>query len=908
MFPGRLKASESPPASRWPSSFLAIGLGIWGALYCVLSLTSRLPAGTRSFWSDAAFLPVGLVVMLLALSASRAPGLDPQSRKAWRFLALGFLLFWLGDTLWFGSQWIWRDTSTTAVAYVIGQVAYVAYYVPLLVGLLSFPRLLRSRTEALQFWLDVATVFLGGMMLLWSVLLEPIAALEATDLPTVVLAILYPLGDLILLFGMSVIAARHRAESVRLVFLLLTIAIIATLLNDSIFSVLAISGGYESGGTIDAISMIAWLLFGAAAEVQRRLAGKATEDPAGESTAATVSLTPYLAVVVGYGTLFLSALDRRTPSLGGVVVGAILLTAAVLARQYIAVRENVRLSAADAARASEARFRSLVQNSSDIIAVIDTDTEIRYQTPSVERLLGYRPHELAASRLADLLHPDEQARALALIAETVARPGTPAPVEWRLRRKSGEWFFAEVIVTNLLADPTIGGLVVTIRDIQERKTLEKQLTHQAFHDPLTNLANRALLSDRVAHAQARSQRDGRPCAVLLLDLDDFKDINDTLGHGAGDEVLMEVARRLHECIRAGDTAARLGGDEFALLLEDTPDAGAAREVAARIAAALADPVRLDGKEVFLSASVGVAIGVPGEPDDELLRNADVALYHAKEKGKGLCEVFEPGMRAAVMQRLELEADLHSALERSEFILHFQPIVDLQSRRIVGAEALVRWLHPQRGMLSPLEFIPLAEETGLIVPLGRWVLEEACRTIAAHSRRDPGIHVSVNLSARQLQESDLVETVAAALREAGLPPDRLVLEVTESLIMVDPRTMIPRMRALRDLGVRIAIDDFGTGYSSLAYLQNLPVDILKIDRSFIHGPTLAPGLSPLARGIVDLGRAMRLVMVAEGIELAEQADALKLSGCELGQGFFLARPMEASAFERLLRSTSTLPAA
>jgi diguanylate cyclase (GGDEF)-like protein/PAS domain S-box-containing protein len=905
VLPGRPKAPERKKAPRWPS-FLAMGLGAWGVLYCVFSLTSRLPGGIRSFWSDAAFVPVGLAVTLLALAAGRAPGLDPRSRKAWRYLAVGFLLFWTGDTLWFGSQWLWGDKSTTTFPYILGQAAYVAYYFPLLLGLLTFPRFLRSRTEAIQFWLDVATVFLGGAMLLWTVLLRPIATLETTDVPTVALSILYPLGDLILLFGMSVIAARRRTEKVQLVFLLLTIAITATLLNDSIFSVLSISGSYESGGTVDAISMIAWVLFGAAAEVQRRLAGRAPEEPTGQSDTTRVSVMPYLAVVVGYGTLFVSALDRRTPALGGIVVGAILLTAAVLARQYFAVRENVRLSADAAARTSEARFRSLVQNSSDMIAVIDPETEIRYQTPSVERLLGYRPEELAATRLADLLHPDEQPRALALISETVARPGTPAPAEWRLRRKSGEWFFAEVIVMNLLADPTIGGLVLTIRDIQERKTLEKQLTHQAFHDPLTNLANRALLSDRVGHAQARSQRDGRPCAVLLLDLDDFKDINDTLGHGAGDQVLMEIARRLHGCIRAGDTAARLGGDEFALLLEDTPDAAAAREVAARISAALRDPILVDGKEVFLSASCGVAIGVPGQPEEELLRNADVALYHAKEKGKGLCEVFEPGMRAAVMQRLELEADLHRAVERSEFLLHYQPIVDLQSHRIVGAEALVRWRHPQRGTLAPGEFIALAEETGLIVPLGRWVLEEACRTIAAHGGSD--IHVSVNLSARQLQEADLVDVVAAALRDAGLRPNRLVLEVTESLIMVDPRTMIPRMRALRDLGVRIAIDDFGTGYSSLAYLQNLPVDILKIDRSFIHGPALAPGLSPLARGIVDLGRAMRLVMVAEGIELAEQADALKISGCELGQGYYLARPMEASAFERLLQSTSTLPVA
>jgi diguanylate cyclase (GGDEF)-like protein/PAS domain S-box-containing protein len=564
----------------------------------------------------------------------------------------------------------------------------------------------------------------------------------------------------------------------------------------------------------------------------------------------------------------------------------------------------MRLSSEQAARQSEARFRSMVQNSSDIIAVVDADTRIRYLTPSVGRLLGYSPEQLQGTSLSNLLHPEDLPRANAMIADIVAHPVAPAPAEWRLRRREGEWFFAEVIVTNLLGDPTIAGLVVTVRDIQERKALESQLTHQAFHDPLTKLANRALLSDRVSHAQARSRRDGRPCAVLLMDLDDFKTINDTLGHAAGDEVLMEVARRLHGCIRAGDTAARLGGDEFALLLEDTPDAARAIEVADRIAQALRPPVLLGNKEAFLSASTGIAVGVSAEPEGELLRNADVALYLAKEKGKGRCEVFEPSMRAAVMARLQLEADLHRALERSEFLLYYQPIVDLQSGQIIGAEALLRWRHPERGLLSPADFIPLAEESGQIVPIGRWVLEEACRSIRSLSRGRAGFHVSVNLSARQLQEADLVDQVAGALSAAGLAPENLVLEVTESMIMLEPRTMIARLRALKELGVRLAIDDFGTGYSSLSYLQNLPVDILKIDRSFIHEPANA-GLSPLARGIVDLGRAMRLVMVAEGIERREQAESLRRVGCELGQGFYLARPMEGAAFERLIRSTPSL---
>jgi len=873
----------------------------------ILSLVSSHPVEERGFLSDLAFLPMGLAVTFLSWRASRASGLDASTQRAWRWLCRAFLFFWLGDALWFISQWVLRESGTSGPGYSAGQLAYIAYYPPLFLGLLSFPRFLQTRAEAKQFWLDVLTVFLGGTMLLWSALIAPLVSREGLSALQLAETIGYPLGDLVVLFGMSIIAARRRADSARPVFLFLTAGLMFTLVNDSISSVMSLTSSYKSGTTLDLISLSAWLLFGASAQAQWILARRSTRgtDSTERPLRPTTSLAPYVAVVLGYGTLFFTALSQRTTPIG-VVVGAIALTTAVLVRQYSAVTENVRLSAEQAARETEARFRSLVQNSSDLIAVVDPDTTIRYLTPSVERLLGRRPDTLLGQRLSGLLHPDDQARATAAVADTLAHPATPAPLEWRLRRREGEWFFAEVSVTNLLGDANIGGLVLTIRDIQERKDLESQLTHQAFHDPLTKLANRALLADRVGHAQARSQRDGRPCAVLLLDLDDFKTVNDTLGHVAGDEVLMEVARRLHGCIRAGDTAARLGGDEFALLLEDTPDAPRAMEVAERIAMALKEPIMLGGKEAFLSASMGIALGVPSEPEGELLRNADVALYIAKERGKGRCEVFEPSMRAAVLDRLQLEADLRRAVTAAEFVLFYQPIVDLQSGQIVGAEALLRWRHPQRGVLAPAEFIPLAEETGLIVPIGRWVLEEACRRgrIFSDGRKTP-FHISVNLSARQLQETDLEDQVVGAIRAGGLDPQNLILEVTETLIMLEPRKMIARLRALKELGVRLAIDDFGTGYSSLAYLQNLPVDVLKIDRSFIleAGPL---GLSPLARGIVDLGRAMHLVMVAEGIERSEQTEALRRAGCELGQGFHLARPMDSHAFERLLRSSSTLP--
>lgn len=896
-------ASPARPlrAGRDRGALLLAALAVYAMLYTAWLLTSRLPAPTRSFGNDLAFLPFGLVPFLLALRASRAGLLDAPTRRAWRFLTAAFAFLWLGDLFWFASAWIWPERNAV---YVGGQIAYVAFYPPALIGLFSFPRFLRTRSESLQFWLDVATVFLGGLMVLWSVLLAPLANLPVTSLANLALAVAYILGDLVLIFGIGVIVVRRRQESTRFVLLPLAIGIVAMLLNDTVFSVFAASGeAYQSGTSVDLIGMIAWLLFGTSAAAQRRVAELTGRRSEAASDPGSMSLVPYVAVVIGYGALFLAALDRRTPSLGGIVVGAIALTATVLTRQALAVRENVRLSADSAARQSEARFRTLVQNSSDLIAVVDLDSKIRYQSPSVERALGYRPEDLDGKRFVELVHPDDVPRVVALVNETAARPGSSAPAEWRLRRHDGQSFFAEVVGTNLLSDPTIEGVVLTIRDIQERKRLEEQLTHQAFHDPLTQLANRALLSNRVEHARARSLRDGRPCAVLLLDLDDFKAINDSLGHAAGDQVLIEVGRRLGTCIRAGDTAARLGGDEFALLLEDTEDVEAAREVAHRISAALRPPVRLDQREVFLTCSMGLAISTPEEGEGELIGNADVALYLAKGKGKGICETFEPGMRMAVVRRIALESDLRRALERKELVLHYQPIMDLPSGRPVGAEALLRWEHPERGLIGPLEFIPLAEESGLIVPIGYWVLDEACRGASRWPRAGAPLHVSVNLSARQLQEADLVDRVRDILRSTRLEPSRLVLEITESLIMLETRTIIPRLRALKTLGLRLAIDDFGTGYSSLAYLQNLPVDILKIDQSFIRGrmPAGSRGLSPLARGIVDLGKAMHLVMVGEGIERREEADALRTSGCELGQGFHFSRPVPEADFQRFLET-------
>jgi len=719
---------------------------------------------------------------------------------------------------------------------------------------------------------------------------------------------------------------------------------------------------------------------------------------------------------------------------------------------------------------SEARFRALVQNTTDIITVLDAAGRVTYSSPAATRILGYPFGFWKGASAFDLVHPDDRRRVVAAFAKQVTLGGEPEPIEFRMHHADGSWRHLEAIAHNLIDDPAIQGMVITSRDVSERKrsealvegqslilemiargaplsetlaalcrivedhtdgghaavmvadgktrtlhyvaaptlpagfladtngepigpaqgssgtaahlgqpvivpdiatdplwvgaretalhhgfrscwampiarprdlavlgtftvffveqsspnggdwalidlavhlakiAVERQesqdaLAHQALHDPVTTLPNRTLFLDRLSHALSRTGRATTTVAVLFLDLDRFKLINDSLGHDTGDKLLVAVADRIRGCLRAGDTAARLRGDEFTVLCEDVEGQDDAVGVADRLADAMTRPFDLDGDEVFLSASVGIALPTSSDDTAEtLLRNADSAMYRAKERGRARHELFDDGMRAGAVARLQVEKDLHRALERDELRVVYQPEVELATGQVVAVEALLRWEHPERGVVGPAEFIEVSEETGLIVPIGEWVIEEACRQGAEWQRLYPDrppLSVWVNLSARQLASPDLVPTVERALSRAGVGPGSLCLEITESVVMSDAPSSITLLRALKDLGVSLGIDDFGTGYSSLGYLKRFPVDVLKVDRGFVDGLGVDSEDSAIVAAVVSMAHALGMTAVAEGVETAGQVAELRALGCDLAQGYYFARPQPPSAITDLL---------
>jgi diguanylate cyclase (GGDEF)-like protein/PAS domain S-box-containing protein len=826
---------------------------------------------------------------------------DP-CRRAIALLAAALASLTLADIGW---AWVdavrGGDPSASPVNWL-----YLPFYPLLLAAVLAFPRALQGRDDRVRFSLDAGIVALGVGLLLWHCIAQPnLPALRPDSAPlTLFVLVGQPLLDCVAALAAALLLLRLPQGDARRAMLWLAIAIGLNLLGNLVLAVRAAQDEFTTGGSADVLWIGSrWALL-VAAEAQWR-ALRAPLLPAGEPVSwhPSFALLPYLAVIAGYATVLYDALDAGVSIAN--LAGSIVLTALVLVRQAVDRRQTEGLLADRARRAGESRLAALVEHASEAILVLDAQRQVGYASPAAAHLLGLAPDALRGQPFARFLHPDESLAAATLLAGQ-PRPGPSRQAMLRLRRAEG-WIWTECTITDLLATPDVGGIVLNVRDVSAQRELEEQLRHQSFHDPLTGLINRLLFGERISEALTERRGDGWAMAVMFVDLDHFKVVNDSLGHGSGDAVIGQAALRLEAAVRDRDVLARLGGDEFGVLLQDLRDDGDVVEAARRVMEAFRAPFRIDGREVPLSVSLGIAWAGGNDTVDVLLRNADLALNEAKARGRDRFHVFQPDLHATVLRKLKLHGALRELLDRDGFTLAYQPIVRLDTLAPVGVEALLRWPAQAELEASTSDAVAAAEESGLIVPLGRWVLEQALREM--HALRavhgiEQELRLTVNLSARQLHDAELAPIVAAALLRHAIAPGRLVLELTETAVVERSDETLASLQRLKAIGLRLALDDFGTGYSSLAHLARYPFDLLKVAKPFVDmiGPEGDPHGARLARAVLALGGSLRLQTIAEGIEHPRQLTVLREAGCDLAQGFLLARPLSLPELVAWLRQT------
>ena len=875
----------------WRRVAIVAALPIYGGAILAWFLAGWGGPELHAVLAPIVFVPMLLFVIAMTFRASWV-GRSSATRRAWGVIGLAISAYAFGNL-----TWLYFGVTGQAIPFPsIADAGFLAFFPVILIGLGLLPR---ERPEALlRSVLDMALVMVGAGVLVWWLVLGPVvAATGGQPGTTVLVAIAYPVGDLVVLFALLVALLARLTETPRTVLVLLAVGLVINVAADLVYARLSLEDSYTSGIWSELPYVVVWIAMGTAAAIQGTSSGRLA---AGAKAASLrpITLLPYLAVVAVYVPLGVSSFSGDGSD-RVLVAGAIVATLLVVGRQVYTARQNALLISQRASARETARFQTLIKNASDVILVTDPSGQISFATPSAEPLFERGMAMLQNSSLTDLLAPAEAPMVRAMLDAATQRPGISAPLVFQVARAEERW--VEMRVSNLLEDSLISGLVATIHDVTERRAFERQLESQALHDPSTGLANRVLFADRVEQAIVRAKRSKRPPAVLYIDIDDFKRINDTLGHAAGDEVLVQVAQRIKRTIRGEDTAARLGGDEFSVLVDETATEGEPVALANRLAAAFSLPFEAAGSTVSLSCTIGIHRSARLEvPAGDLLRNADIAMYVAKRDARGGHVVFQEAMYADTVDRVHLETDLRIALDRGELRLLYQPIVSIADGSLKGVEALLRWHHPERGLVMPMEFIPVAERSVEIRRIGRWVLEEACRTVSGWSAiGGASLIANVNVSVVQL-EAGFVAQVASVLTESGLPPSQLVIEITESVFSEDRVEVVGILSELRRLGVRISIDDFGTGYSSLSRLRELPVDELKIDRSFVS--QLGGEVDgSLVSTIIHLAQELSLGTVAEGVEERAQMDRLRELGCVLAQGHLIAWPSEASVIEEMLRA-------
>jgi diguanylate cyclase (GGDEF)-like protein/PAS domain S-box-containing protein len=751
-------------------------------------------------------------------------------------------------------------------------------------------------------------IMAGALLLIsWAIVLGPVyRAVSPTSLPDLI-RLAYPVSSVVIAVVALTLVGRVARRS-RLPLLLVATGLFATLVDGSAFAYDRLVNADVPALVIDAGWVVGYLLIALGA-LRAALIPVLPADADGQRVGPWTLVLSYIPVAI-------AAMMAVLRNLGGaedapMLWGLMALVGLVLVRQLVALWDNTALyqsleTQSARLRESEGHLRSLAQNSGDVAMLTDADGTVRFVSTSIDRFFAYTSTELVGRAFAELLHPEDRATFTGGLKRALSASAHRIEVSARFRHKLGSWTHCEVTITNLLHQSSPRALVLNIRDVTDRKEMEERLAHLASHDPVTGLPNRLSFRNLVDDALERTA-PVLAVAVLAIDIDDFKLVNDALGERASDDLLGMIGGRLGKLIPPGDVVARMGADEFAVLMQSVVHEEQPVRLADRIVEHFKAPFKVQEREIILRLSMGIAAQAGHEDTAEtLMRNADIALNAAKAGGKGRYERYQPRQHAAISDRMELESDLSRAIQRRQLVLHYQPAVRLKDGVLLGFEALVRWNHPRRGLLSPGDFIALADETGLIVPLQRWVLGQACADGRHWQIQFPAaeaLQISINVSRRGLQDADLARDVAHACTAAAFSPSRLVLELTQGATL-EGKDTLARLMELHESGVRLALDDFGAGSAPLTALRDLPVDIVKLDHSFVARMAASSTDATVARAVIDLGNTLGMMTMADGIERAEQLVALQRLGCIAGQGYYLSRPLTAAAVERLLAACET----
>jgi diguanylate cyclase (GGDEF)-like protein/PAS domain S-box-containing protein len=868
---------------------------VWFWLTMAAAVTGLHVARADSAIGEWTYLAVGSGASVAAwIGASRAA----TDRVVGRLVALGITLSAAGDIVW--QLFIWLGHSTPDVS--VADIGWLGAYLAFAAALLRMLRLSHDGPGAFRDGLvDVAVICVMVLLIEWEVALETLVSDSSTPALSRAVWTLYPACDALLIaLIMRIVTARHRVSAVTVMF---AAGALCWLVSD--FAYLVIAQAAVLTAWLDAGWLLGAVLL-AAATWQRADESRAETERDRHTGLASIALG--LLPLLVPGTIDVLGWLHGSDENPAVLLGA---TAVLVVLGFLRGASLLRLEALarDRLRSQERYATAIAANSSDAVLLLGHDGLILNDAPLFAALIGSPGSPTRGFSPVDFFTLVDYDEANTTFGRALSSPGSIFESEDQVIALDGRRIWLSSRMVNMLGDPDVAGIVVNMHDATHRKEAEQDLAHQSFHDALTGLPNRALFSDRVEQALRRDRRSRLDPAVIYFDLDSFKGVNDSLGHEAGDRLLCEVSRRLLNAVRTGDAVTRLGADEFAVLIEQSSrPLDEAEEVTRRVLQALEVPIEVESQFVTVSASVGIAVADAESTASSMLRDADVAMYRAKLTGKGRSVVYEPAMRAAAMERLRLETDLVHALVANQFRLEYQPVISLRTNLIIGFEALLRWDHPDLGVVPPDRFIPIAEDTGLIVQIGRWVLGEACRQAALWRAELPGCHdlsMAVNVSARQIASPNLVQHVAQSLGASGLAPEALILELTESVLVHEADVAARRLHELQGLGVRLAVDDFGTGYSSLSYLRQFPFDILKVDQSFVATITDADAIPAIVRGLLELGRTLGLETVAEGVEDLVQRDALRAHGCARAQGFLFARPMTpVAARARLAKQAPT----